>query len=223
VPLLIAAGIAVLVVLAGVAFWWSARADSGGLTVAQQDPTPGGQLEPTTGQPTDVPIETPIETPTDTPIETPIETPSDTPTESPSSVLDERGALQQLQDLRDATLQSVQLDGRWVAQLASKYVGLTDPKQVAANGSHTFYAVDILDQHNRLRRGVGDSGQVILLLSTDYGKRQLVDGKALWVTFAIHDFGGEDEVRQWCQLRFPNSRGARLENNCTPRRLAPPQ
>lgn len=39
------------------------------------------------------------------------------------------------------------LDGRWVAQLASKTFGISDPLQIAENGSHTSFGIDVLAEH----------------------------------------------------------------------------
>jgi len=56
----------------------------------------------------------------------------------------EQAALNQLNALRSESLPQVSLDGRWVAQLSSKSVGITDPLQTAANGTHKCESRDVV-------------------------------------------------------------------------------
>ena len=56
-------------------------------------------------------------------------------------------ALAMLTAKTTASQQAVKIQGQWVAQLASKYVGIVDPAQVTASGGHKFFAVDILNEH----------------------------------------------------------------------------
>jgi hypothetical protein len=109
-----------------------------------------------------------------------------------------------------------------VVQLSSKYVGITDPRQVAANGTHRFLAGDILAEHEALRERFGTSAQVVLLLSTDFGSRYRDRGRALWVTLATRPFGSIAQAARWCQGRFPGLSGKDLANVCLPRTLPPP-
>ena len=127
-----------------------------------------------------------------------------------------------LQSLRDADLPTVTLDSSWVAQLASKSIGIVDPGQTAADGSHVFGAADILAEHRRLRDGDNLGARVVLLLSTDYGQRQVVTGSPMWVTFALGGFTSSDDVQTWCHRRFPDLADAQLTNACAVRRLRPP-
>jgi hypothetical protein len=97
------------------------------------------------------------------------------PTDTTATFDTESAAVSELQALRDGDLMTVSLDASWLAQLASKYVGIVDPEQIAEGGGHVFGAVDILAEHRHLRDGDNLDAHVVLLLSTDYGKRQLVN------------------------------------------------
>ncbi|MFF0818955.1 hypothetical protein ACFYUR_01025 [Micromonospora haikouensis] len=144
------------------------------------------------------------------------------PTTTPAPEDPEAAALTELSRLHEQDLPTISLDGRYVAQLASKSVGIVDPEQWAANGSHTFYATDILAEHQQLRTELGGEARVILLLSTDYGRQQLYEGKPLWLTFAVVPAESKDGVDAWCRAQFPQLDGAELPNRCVPRRLRPP-
>jgi hypothetical protein len=132
-------------------------------------------------------------------------------------------ALERLEELAHAGLTEVVLDGRYVAQLASKNPGINDPLQTTADGSHTFHAVDILAEHEQLRDDPANGDARVLLLRSDmYGKRQLVNGAPLYVTLALGDFSGAADVRRWCATRFPDLSAATRENQCVVRRLRSP-
>ncbi len=133
----------------------------------------------------------------------------------------EATALDTLNRIHSQDLATVQLDGRYVAQLASKSVGIVDALQTAAAGSHVFLASDILAEHEALRGGDNAGARVVLLLSTDYGAQQLYQGQPLWVTFAIADFASADAVDAWCANRFPTLSGDAMANQCVARRLEP--
>ncbi|WP_433362128.1 hypothetical protein ACQPZX_29785 [Actinoplanes sp. CA-142083] len=135
----------------------------------------------------------------------------------------QQAALGELDSLSRQGLTRVSLGGQLVAQLASKNPGISDPHETTASGSHVFQATDILAEHERLRDDPrnGDA-TVVLLKSTDYGKRQLYHGKPLYVTFALRAFGSEAAVRAWCARRFPELTGDALANQCAVRRLRPP-
>jgi hypothetical protein len=143
-------------------------------------------------------------------------TPTPTPTVSP-----EERALQVLENQRQESLQRVVLDGRWVAQVASKSVGITDPMQVAQNGTNTFYAVDILAESISVRE-VAPSSAVFLLQSVDFGKFSVArDGQPYWVTLVDLGFGSSDAVTQWCASAYSNLSAEQLANACAPRTLTP--
>jgi hypothetical protein len=153
---------------------------------------------------------------------------SPTPTTGPGMTADatvtvqEAAALRSLHAQRTADLAGLALDGRWVALLASKYPGVSDPYQTDTRGSHVFDAAAILAQHLQLRRGPTLATRVVLLLSTDYGQRLRVDGRPLWVTVALGGFPSADAVQSWCAARFSGLGAAALADACTPRRLDTP-
>ncbi|WP_327037965.1 hypothetical protein [Micromonospora maris] len=130
-------------------------------------------------------------------------------------------ALAQLHQFRQQDLPTVSLAGQYVAQLASKTVGIVDRNQFAANGSHTFYAEDILAEHLDLRNRFDGETQVVLLLSTDYGRQQLYEGEPLWITLALPPGSSKEAVARWCANQFPQLTGTDLDNQCVPRRLNP--
>jgi hypothetical protein len=231
-PVIVAALAVLLIagVIGGVALMRSSGGtDADGLVA---DPAP--QVIPAETVPTDV---TPTETvltdltptgmfPTDvtpTGTATTDATPSGDPSiESTATTDPQEEALAQLEALREQDLGTVTFDGRLVAQIASKYPGISDPYQTAADGSHTFQNSDILAEHQRLRTEHADSGHaVILLKSTDYGKRQLIGGQALWVTFVVGDFPDKAAVRAWCSSHFGQLSATELKNHCDARNLRP--
>ncbi len=128
-------------------------------------------------------------------------------------------SLAELRAARDSTVRGVSLDGRWVAQLASKYDGVVDPLQTTDAGSHTFRYPDILAEHQRIRAERGDG--VILLNGTDFG-RQVARAKEVWITLYDGGFGTEAGAKAWCASAFPNLSGKELANHCVPRSLRPP-
>lgn len=152
-------------------------------------------------------------------------TPSPVPSAAPMSppVMTEDRALAELRSLRTASLARLSLDGRWVAQVASKSVGITDPLQVAANGTHTFYAVDILAESQSARAAASDPSKALVLQSLDFGKRSVYrDGQPFWVTLVDEGFRSSDEVEQWCARAFATLTPEQLANACAARTLSPP-
>ncbi|RSM74179.1 hypothetical protein DMB66_01830 [Actinoplanes sp. ATCC 53533] len=134
----------------------------------------------------------------------------------------ERAALDQLDEISRRDLAAVSPRGQYVAQLASKNPGIYDKRQTTADGSHTFQAVDILRQYQALRDDPANGGTaVVLLKSTDYGKRVLYHGEPLYVTFALGDFRDRQDVLGWCARRFPGLSGDALTNQCMVQRLRP--
>jgi hypothetical protein len=139
-----------------------------------------------------------------------------------AAVPPEQQALSELESLRSASLSRLVLDGRWVAQVASKSVGITDPLQVAANGTHTFYAVDILAESKAAVSSVASSS-VLVLRSTDFGKRSYAaDGQGYWVTVVDVGFTSSDQVEAWCASTYSTLTPEQLANACAARTLAPP-
>jgi hypothetical protein len=106
--------------------------------------------------------------------------------------------------------------------VASKSVGITDPLQTASNGSHTFYAVDILAESRAATSSVPDSS-VLVLRSTDFGKRSYSgDGQAYWITVVDVGFASDDQVDAWCASTYPTLTPEQLANACAARTLVPP-
>jgi hypothetical protein len=179
---------------------------------------PGAQAE-THGDPPPPPAATMTFT-EPTPSET--ATPETTATQPTATQPTEADALAELQRLSEQGLSTVSLNGRYVAQIASKYPGITDPLQTTPAGSHMFRATDILDEHTALLQAHDSpTHPIILLKSTDYGKRQTIGTHPLWVTFATGDFADKQAVRNWCNARFPELTAAQRENQCAVRRLEP--
>lgn len=138
------------------------------------------------------------------------------------SVDPEAAALDQLSAHANHYDAIIPKNSQWVAQLSSKYIGVSDPMLTAANGTHTFYATDILAEFEQTAQTV-TSVQVVLMDSRDYGKQQLIDGKNLWVTFGLSDyFTSEDDVLAWCEEEFWYLEGRERLNVCMPGRLKPP-
>jgi hypothetical protein len=135
----------------------------------------------------------------------------------------EEKALTTLQQRHVASLSRLVLDGRWVAQVASKSIGIVDPLQVAANGTHTFYAADILAEIDAVTRTVSDPSSVLVLQSGDFGKRSFAaDRQPYWITVVDAGFSGSDSVRSWCAQTFSSLSGEQLDDACVPRTLSPP-
>ena len=134
---------------------------------------------------------------------------------------DDAAALQQLEALRARGLAGHPPTGQWAAQLAAKSIGTTDPAQVAANGSHTFYAGDILAQSRRIADGPAGS-DVFVLRSDDYGKGSVdARGNPYWTTLAAGPFASAADVRTWCDSVFGDVPAATRGNVCLPRQLLP--
>jgi hypothetical protein len=212
-PLVLACAAVVIVLLGGGGFLAirqvGGAADPGpSLTAAE----PGAPItEPATSEPaTSEPATTEPATP---------------PTTAPTTgaTVDQQAALAELDRLTQQGLAQVSLSGQLVAQIASKNPGITDPYETTASGSHTFQATDILAEHEKLRDDPRNGGaKVVLLKSTDFGKRQIYHGQPLYVTFVVKAFGSESAVRSWCARRFPTLSGDALANQCAVRRLRPP-
>lgn len=138
------------------------------------------------------------------------------PTQDPNVV-----AIATLEQAAAKTKATVPWQGRYVAQLASKAVGITDPLQTAANGTHVFYESDILAEHEALVRTFAGY-QVVLLKSTDYGSRDLWQGKPLYRTFVVDaSFVDGAAVRDWCATAFASATTQVRENSCVMRALKP--
>ncbi len=148
---------------------------------------------------------------------TPNPTPTPTPTPTPSATTDPQiAALVSLNQKADADRSVAIAKGQWVAQLASKWVGITDPRQLAANGTHTFFAADIWAEHSELVSRVSDA-TVVLRRSTEFGQKKSHDGEPYWTTQVVSPaFASQDEVTAWCASFYPDLSGEDLRNSCLP-------
>ncbi|WP_432561454.1 hypothetical protein [Kineococcus sp. SYSU DK003] len=130
-------------------------------------------------------------------------------------------ATAELEALRRQGLEAHPVAGQWVAQLAAKSVGTTDPVQTAANGSSTFYATDILAQSRQIASGVA-GGDVFVLRTTDFGEGLLdARGNPYWVTLAAGPFADADDVHAWCDSMFATTPAQERGNVCLPKQLTP--
>jgi len=108
--------------------------------------------------------------------------------------------------------------GQWVARLASKYVGIVDPAQTTASGSHTFAAADIYAEHALLARAI--DADVYLLDSRKWTTHRVHEGEPYWMTVAVSDaFVDADAVLAWCSRQYPTLSGTALSNRCLPMQL----
>nr|NLI50550.1 hypothetical protein [Propionibacterium sp.] len=171
-------------------------------------PAPTGTATPTT------PVRTTAASPTAPPSTSPVSTVSAAPEDLALAALRQRAAA-------DLPQLSAAVGARaWVAQLASKSVGIEDPLQTAANGTHVFFAVDILAEHDQLKARVRDAS-VILADSTTYGTRATdTGGRPYWRSIALSPaFTSKEAVSAWCQRTFAPLTGEALANQCVATQL----
>lgn len=143
------------------------------------------------------------------------------PTEN-TAVDPDKEATARLEQIWREDRAKVTFRGQYAAQIATKYPGIVDPIQTTADGSHTFMAADILAEHSRLREAHDSAAHpVVLIKSTDYSKRQRINGHFLWATFAIGSFPDAAAVHAWCDARFADLTQAQRDNQCVVRRLNP--
>ncbi|MFF5079143.1 hypothetical protein ACFY36_18965 [Actinoplanes sp. NPDC000266] len=134
----------------------------------------------------------------------------------------EQAAVAQLEQIWRDDASTISFQGQYAAQIATKYPGIVDNLQTTVDGSHTFMASDILAEHRGLRDAHGSAGHpVVLIKSTDYGKRQKINGHFLWGTFAVGHFADAGAVHAWCEAQFAELTAAKRANQCVPRRLNP--
>jgi hypothetical protein len=159
--------------------------------------------------------------PSSTIVRSPSPTPSASPKPSPPSKAQrERQAYADLLQLAAKDLRRTKFSGEWVAQLSSKYVGVKDPRQRTASGSHRFGAVDILAEHRALRDRFDGTYRVRLLRGQDWGAHTTrPDGATFWYTLVIGRFDSRADVNAFCRRAFPDMSGKDLENQCVPRTL----
>lgn len=149
-------------------------------------------------------------------------TPASTgPTSAPATI-PPVDAVADLSAQRQQDLTRLRLNGSWGVQLASKYDGVVDDSLVAQNGSHTFYAADILAEHRALRSDPRVAGPVYLVLATDFGKQRAWT-HTIWVTIAAPGWTSQGDADAWCRARHPGLSDKERNNVCMPRQLIPPQ
>jgi hypothetical protein len=198
------AGIVALILIAGTAIAKNAN---------NTNVTPSSQLS---ARPSTLRTGTSLATPEAT------ATPTSVPT-TPPPINPQVRALARLRSIHAKDLAATSFTGQWVAQLASKIPGITDPLQTTASGSHTFAIADILAEYQRARNNPDFGNYVLLLKSTDYGRRQLYHSQPLWVTVAaLPWFSSEQDVTDWCAQEFPQLSPSVLLDSCTARKLNPP-
>jgi len=139
---------------------------------------------------------------------------------SAASVDPQATALATLEAERAQARAGLSLDGRWVAQVASKSVGIVDPLQTTADGRHDFQAVDILAEAQGLQARFAPT-PTLLLSGADFG-RNTPGRSALWITVVDGGFGSKEGVRAWCDGAFAELSAAARANQCAPRQLKPP-
>ncbi|GAA1832310.1 hypothetical protein ACFFOM_13700 [Microlunatus capsulatus] len=133
---------------------------------------------------------------------------------------EQRAAREELEQLADEGISLIDLNGEDAAMIASKWEGIRDPLQTTSRGDHLFHYTDILEEHRRLADEDNLGATVILIRSTDYGKRATSpEGQHLYVTIALNDFTSSEEVASWCEGRFADLDEERRKNTCVPTRL----
>ncbi len=197
-------GLFVVATLVGTGVGWlnANRSNANSLVIQSSTPTDS----PSTALP-------PSDSPTPTP--TPLPTPSE-PTEAEL----EQQAYDALTEQAATDRRQIKLRGQWAAQLSSKYVGVRDPLQETALGSHTFYAADILAEHQDLRATFG-AYDVILLRGQDFSPGMTHNGDTFWYTFVLGNFDSRNDVDYFCEGAFQGLTGKDLKNRCLPRTLRP--
>jgi hypothetical protein len=196
--------VGVLAVIGAVTFVETRGGRSGAPAAA-----PTSAARPTASTLTSAPTETAE------PMETTEPTESTQPTDTTNP---EEAAIARLWSYRDESFGRIALDGRWVAQLSSKYPGVRDDLQQTATGDSVFQAADILAEYESFRQNPR-LHDVFLLLSTDYGKRQTHAGEPLWVAFDDEGFTSSKAVHRWCARTFSQYSGQSLADRCAARPL----
>jgi hypothetical protein len=217
-PLVVVGVLVIGLVLGGGAIWFLARPGADVNKDALPSAASGTSIQPTLGSEQD-----PASTGSGSSADPSEAVPSATSPSSPSEAdrrRAQRAAHKQLESLADDGRAAVSLNGQNAAMIASKWNGVKDSLQTADNGSHVFYYSDILAEHDRLAAGDNLGAQVVLLRSTDYGRRvRSPHGKVLYVTLAVGGFASQADVRSWCNIRFADLSRRERANNCVPTKL----
>lgn len=137
-----------------------------------------------------------------------------------------------LESRRQQTLGALDLDGRWVLQLDSKYDGVVDPLQSAPDGGHTFSLSDICVLQSATAAEWEQAADVLHLKATDFGRQQSAHSDDIWLILidpgadSIAPLGGgqvtDEDAQGACAQLLPDLSGVELANACVPRQLTPP-
>ena len=209
--LVIAIAVAVVVlVAAGSVLAWFALRDGG-----TSDASPTSTAGPPTTAPTSASTAPP--SPQTDSVTTVTETQA-APTADPAEE-----ARASLSAQRQQSLSGLDLDGRWVLTLSSKYDGVTDPLQTTSSGSNVWRLPDIVEFNDQLVSAMAAEGVPTLVLkATDFGRDTNRNSEEIWMTLA--DPGGltsRAAADAWCAEHFPGQSGTELLNSCMPRQLRP--
>lgn len=155
----------------------------------------------------------------ESPVAPPVSTPEVTVTQTQAPAL----TPEQERDAAFATLEQLVADdarmnpvrGQWVAQLASKTEGISDPTQQPT----PFTLQDILAEIRRHQANASYGSQVRVIHLGDWGTTQ-PGPTPMWVTVADLNLSSQAEVQAWCERTF-TLRGEPLLNICFPRQLTP--
>lgn len=209
-PGLLVVGVTLALAIGVLAGWWSQR------------PNPTADMTPTTTQSGSASV-----TPSPQSVSStvgPSASQSRTPSASPTP-MSRAQALTALQAAREGSLQSLTFNGRYTLTVSSKYEGVSDAYQVAANGTHTFYLPDIYADYLQAKKAMGrHSIPTFLLLATDIGGTHVrTDGKQVWMVIALApNIGNLEQAKAACQRLFPQYSGEELKDHCLPRTLQAP-
>lgn len=122
-------------------------------------------------------------------------------------------AFSALEQMVAADAQTNPIRGQWVAQLASKYEGVSDRTQQAT----PFSLVQILAEINRLKANP-EYGSLVRVIHQGDWAGSTPGPTPLWVTFADLNASSRNQVVVWCRSHF-SQRGKALLNVCYPRQL----
>lgn len=193
--------------------YWSATAD-GGYTEYEPDPQA-------------VPADTSTTTVTSPPEDDEEGLEDDDETCSSSTALDV------LEGRRDATLEHLDMDGRWVLQLDSKYDGVVDPLSTPPSGGQAFTLSDICEVQGDKATQWEQAAGILHLRATDFGRSSGgEEAEETWVLLidpgpdSLAPMGNgkvtAEQAKSACGTFFPDLTGEELANECVPRRLTPP-
>lgn len=126
-------------------------------------------------------------------------------------------ALTRLSSQRSSDMSSVPLDGTWVAQVASQYVGVTDP---TINNGAPMSLLDIWKHHQQMRNDPRFSGRrMVLVKQDDFGK--IYRKQETWITLVLLGANDRKSALQWCANAFSTDIES-AKKVCVARQLDPP-